>query len=124
MIRQRNVYLLDTITVRVKVIDYIIDAPTSRITTIHSVVALVAHYGWKMHRLDVNIAFLNGDLEEEVYVKQPPGFAIKGQEHMVCHFLKALYGFKPGARAWYEKIHKHLIALGFTCSPIESTLYV
>ena len=99
-------------------------APTSRMTTIRTVVALAAHRGWKVHQLDVKTAFLNGDLQEEVYVKQPPGFAMKGKEHMVCRLNKALYGLKQAPRAWYEKIHKHLIALGFTCSPIESTLYV
>ena len=85
---------------------------------------MAAHHGWKVHQLDVKTAFLNGDLQEEVYVKQPPGFAIKGQEHMVCRLHKALYGLKQASRAWYEKIHMHLIALGFICSPIESTLYV
>ena len=99
-------------------------APTSSITTNRTMVALAAHYGWKMYQLDEKTTFLNGDLQEEVYVKQPPGFAIKGQEHMVFHLHKALYGLKQAPRAWYEKIHKHLIALGFTCSPIESTFYV
>jgi histone deacetylase 1/2 len=56
--------------------------------------------------------------------KQPPRFAIKGQEHMVCHLHKALYGLKQAPRAWYEKIHENLIALGFTCNLIETTLYV
>ena len=77
-----------------------------------------------MHQFDIKATFLNGDLQEEVYVKQPPGFSMKGKEHMVCRLHKALYGLKQAPRAWYEKIHKHLIALGFTCSPIESTLYV
>ena len=99
-------------------------APTSRMTTIRTVVALAAQRGWKMHQLDIKTAFLNGDLQEEVYVKQPPGFATKEKEHMVCRLHKALYGLKQAPRAWYEKIHKHLIALGFTCSLIESTFYV
>ena len=99
-------------------------APTSRMTTIHIVVALATHLGWKVHQSDVITAFLNGDLHEEVYVKQPPRFAIKGQEHKVCRLRKALYGLKQASRAWYEKMHRHLIALGFQCSPIENTLYV
>ena len=57
-------------------------------------------------------------------MKQPLGFSMKEKEHMVCRLHKALYGLKQAPRTWYEKIHKHLIALGFTCSLIESTLYV
>ena len=49
-------------------------APTSRMTTIRSVIALAAHFDWHVHQLDVKTAFLNGDLHEEVYVTQPPGF--------------------------------------------------
>ena len=93
-------------------------------TTIRTVVALAAQRGWKVHQLEIKTTFLNGDLQEEVYVKQPLGFAMKEKEHMVCRLHKALYGLKRAPRAWYEKIHKHLIALGFTCSLIESTLYV
>lgn len=99
-------------------------APTSRMTTIRTVVALAIHLGWKVHQSDVITAFLNDDLHEEVYVTQLPGFAIKGQEHKVCCLQKALYGLKQASRAWYAKIHRHLIALGFQCNPIENTLYV
>ena len=88
-------------------------APTCHITTIHSVCALAAHNGWNVHQLDVNTAFLNGDLHEEVYVTQPRGFVQKGQENKVCKLNKALYGLKQAPRAWYEKIHAYLTAHGF-----------
>ena len=52
-------------------------------TTIRTVVALAAHKGWHVHQLDIKTAFLNGDLKEEVYVSQPPGFVKKGAEHQV-----------------------------------------
>jgi hypothetical protein len=64
-------------------------APTSCMTTIRIVVALAAHRGWKVHQLDVKTAFLNGDLQEEVYVKQPHGFAMKGKEHIVFRLNKS-----------------------------------
>ena len=74
--------------------------------------------------MDIKIAFLNGDLHEEVYVTQPCGFVQKGQENRVCKLHKALYGLKQAPRAWYEKIHAYLTAQGFQNSPTESTLYV
>lgn len=99
-------------------------APIACMMTIHTIDALATHCSWKVHQLDVKITFLNGDLQEEVYVKQPLGYTIKGQEHKVCHLCKALCGLKQAPCAWYDKIQKHLIALWFKCSPIESTLYV
>ena len=100
-------------------------APTCRMTTIRSICALAAHNGWNVHQLDIKIAFLNGDLHEEVYVSQPRGFIQKGQEKKVCRLKKALYGLKQAPHAWYEKIHAYLTAHGFCNSPtIESTLYV
>ncbi|MCO5580873.1 hypothetical protein L7F22_034745 [Adiantum nelumboides] len=99
-------------------------APTSRASTVRSLVAIAAHHNWKVHQLDIKTAFLNGDLQEEVYVSQPSGFVVKGQEQKVCRLRKALYGLKQAPRAWYEKIHTYLIGQGFQNSPTESTLYV
>ncbi|MCO5547920.1 hypothetical protein L7F22_001375 [Adiantum nelumboides] len=99
-------------------------ALTSHASTIRSLVAIAAHHGWKVHQLDIKIAFLNGDLQKEVYVIQPSGFVVKGQEQKVCRLRKALYGLKQSPRAWYEKIHTYLIKQGFLNSPTESTLYV
>ncbi|MCO5587897.1 hypothetical protein L7F22_041849 [Adiantum nelumboides] len=62
--------------------------------------------------------------KEEVYVSQPSGFVVKGQEQKVCRLCKALYGLKQAPRAWYGKIHTYLIGQGFQNSPTKSTLYV
>ncbi|MCO5614287.1 hypothetical protein L7F22_068565 [Adiantum nelumboides] len=99
-------------------------APTSRASTVRSLIAIAAHHGWKVHQLDIKTAILNGDLQEEVYVSQPSGFVVKSQEQKVCRLRKALYGLKQAPRAWYEKIHTYLIGQGFQNSPTESTLYV
>ncbi|MCO5566892.1 hypothetical protein L7F22_020575 [Adiantum nelumboides] len=99
-------------------------APTSCASTVRSLVAIAAHHNWKVHQLDIKTTFLNGDLQEEVYVSQPSGFVVKGQEQKVCRLRKALYGLKQAPRAWYEKIHTYLIGQGFQNSPTESTLYV
>ncbi|MCO5591563.1 hypothetical protein L7F22_045550 [Adiantum nelumboides] len=73
-------------------------APTSRAPTVRSLVAIAAHHGWKVHQLDIKTAFLNGNLQE-VYVCQPSGFVVKGQEQKVCRLRKALYGLKQAPRA-------------------------
>ena len=80
-------------------------APTAHYSTIWIVLALASHYAWSIFQLDVKSAFLNGGLEEEVYVEQPHGFEIKGHEHDVYLLKKALYGLKQAPKAWYEKIH-------------------
>ena len=67
-------------------------APVARLETVRLLISITAHEGWKVHHMDVKSAFLNGDLEEEVYVIQPLGFEIKGEEHKVLKLHKALYG--------------------------------
>ena len=57
-------------------------------------ISLVAHHSWKIYQLDVKSAFLKGILEEEVYVEQPEGFMVEGEEDKVYHLKKALYGLK------------------------------
>ena len=74
--------------------------------------------------MDVKSAFLNGDLQEEVYMMQPSGFEVAGQEHKVYKLVKALYGLKQAPRAWYMKIDKYLTDHGFQRSPSDSNLYI
>ena len=88
-------------------------APTSCASTMRSLVVVAAYHGWKVHQMDIKTAFLNGDLQEEVYVDQPSGFIEQGQEKKVCRLRKALYGLKQAPRAWYEKIHAYLLGQGF-----------
>jgi hypothetical protein len=76
-----------------------------------------------VHHLDVKSAFLNGDLTEEVYVSQPPGFVINDMEGKVLRLKKALYGLCQAPRAWNAKLHNTLLSLGFTRSPSEHTVY-
>ena len=69
-------------------------APTAKWNTIRLTLALVAQKGWKVHQMDVESSFLSEDLQEEVYMTQPLGFEIEGQEHKVCKLIKDLYGLK------------------------------
>jgi len=69
-------------------------APVARMESVRLLLALAAVRCWKVHHLDVKSAFLNGELAEEVYVQQPPGFVITGEEHRVLRLRKALYGLR------------------------------
>eukprot|EP00253_Pinus_taeda_P032739 PITA_32739 len=70
-----------------------------RMETVHAVVAIVAQHKWTIYQMDLKLAFLNGALKEEVYVAQPPGYEIEGQEDKVYRLNKALYGLKQAPRA-------------------------
>jgi hypothetical protein len=65
--------------------------PLARMESVHVLCALVAQEGWHVHHMDVKFTFLNGDLKEEVYVCQPPGYAVATEEGKVCRLRKALY---------------------------------
>jgi len=83
---------------------------------------LAAQKGWNIYQLDVKSAFLNGVLEEEIYIKQPSGFLIEGKEGKVLRLKKALYGLKQAPRAWYNKINQYFTDQGFR--RYELTLYI
>jgi hypothetical protein len=99
-------------------------APVARLDTIRMLLAIAAHKGWKIFQLDVKSAFLNGYLQEEIYVEQPKGFMVEGEEDKVYLLKKALYGLKQAPRAWYSRIDEHLLKHGFNKSLSESTLYI
>eukprot|EP00253_Pinus_taeda_P033502 PITA_33502 len=100
-------------------------APTAKWTTIRTLFALAAQNGWKVHQMDVKTAFLNGDLKENVFMSQPEGFVVKGDEHKVCKLVKSLYGLKQAPRAWYEKLTEHLLKLNFNHFDLDdATLFV
>jgi hypothetical protein len=67
------------------------------------IMALVAHYDLELHQMDVKTVFLNGDLEENVYMAQPKGFVVEGKERMGCRLKKSIYGLKQASRQWYLK---------------------
>jgi hypothetical protein len=69
-------------------------SPIARLITIHVLLSLAASHGLLVHQMEVKTIFLNGELEEEIYVTQPDEFVIKGQEDKVCKLLKSLYGLK------------------------------
>ena len=98
-------------------------ASIARIDTLRMVLAIAAQNKWSMHQMDVKSAFLNGYLEEEVYVKQPPGFEIDEQPDKDYRLKKALYGLKHASIVWYSRIDEYLTGVGFNKSQSEPTLY-
>nr|KAJ0220468.1 hypothetical protein LSAT_V11C200058650 [Lactuca sativa] len=78
-------------------------APVARISTIRLLLALVAIDNLVIHQMDVKTTFLNGDLDEEIYMKQPEGFVMPGNEHKVCKLKKSLYGLKQEPKQWHQK---------------------
>ncbi|KAJ9542648.1 hypothetical protein OSB04_029154 [Centaurea solstitialis] len=99
-------------------------SPVARFETVRTFLALAAQLQWPVYQLDVKSAFLNGELEEEVYVAQPEGYAVNGCEDKVYKLKKALYGLKQAPRAWYSKIDSYFLENGFERSKNEPTLYV
>lgn len=98
-------------------------APVARIETVRLILALTGTNGWKVHHLDVKSAFLNGNLEEEVYVLQPQGYEKKEEPNKVLRLPKALYGLKQAPRAWNACLDRHLKSIGFTRCAHEYSVY-
>ena len=88
-------------------------APVIKMNTIRIILSLAASFGWHIHQMDVKNAFLNGDLYEEIYMDQPPGFVDQKHPNLVCRLKKSLYGHKQAPRAWNEKIDRYFQLHGF-----------
>ena len=86
-------------------------APVARLSTIRILLALAAKYGLHIHQMDVQTAFLYGDLEEECYMEQPPGF-IEGI-NLICRLRRSIYGLKQAPRVWNQVIDSFFVAIGF-----------
>eukprot|EP00253_Pinus_taeda_P017700 PITA_17700 len=98
--------------------------PTTRYTTIRSLVSLDAAMGWNIHQIDVKTTFMNGTIDEELYIEQVEGFEVNSKDTHVCRLKKALYCFKQAHRAWYETMDGYLLTIGFVKSTIDPNLYI
>ena len=77
------------------------------------ILALIAHFDLELQQMDMKTAFLNGELEEKVYMKQPEGFPFNDGEQLVCKLKKSIYGLKQASRQWYLKFHNVISSFGF-----------
>jgi hypothetical protein len=98
-------------------------SPVARLTTIRVLLSMAASYGLIVHQMDVKTAFLNGELEEEIYMDQPDGFVVKGEERKVCKLLKSLYGLKQAPKQWHEKFDRTLTSVGFVVNEADKCVY-
>ena len=99
-------------------------SPVVRFESLRTVVALAVQNGLQMHQMDVTTAFLNGELHEEVYMKQPEGFAVRGKEGLVCRLRKSIYGLKQSPRCWNSALDIHLKKMGFVQTAGDPCLYM
>lgn len=99
-------------------------SPVVRFESVRTVIALAVQNGLKLHQLDVTTAFLNGELQEEVYMKQPECFVAKGQEHLVCRLKRSIYGLKQSPRCWNSALHSQLKKMGFVQTASDPCLYI
>ena len=110
---------------QVEGIDYDdIFSPVVRFETVRMMIALAALKNWHITGLDVKTAFLYGELDEELYMEQPEGFKLNGQEHKVMRLKRAIYGLKQAALAWWKALDKSMAALGLTRLLSDSGLFV
>ncbi|KAJ3559232.1 hypothetical protein NM688_g461 [Phlebia brevispora] len=89
-------------------------SPVVQFETVRLVLAIAALKDWYLTGLDVHNAYLYGELEEELYIEQPKGFKVPGQEHKVCLLIKALYGLKQARLVWWRTLDKFMESLSFT----------
>eukprot|EP00879_Flechtneria_rotunda_P020680 GHRR01021761.1.p1 GENE.GHRR01021761.1~~GHRR01021761.1.p1 ORF type:complete len:226 (-),score=39.22 GHRR01021761.1:1019-1663(-) len=98
-------------------------APVSRYTSLRALLAFVVAQDLELHQLDIKKAFLNGEIQETMYVQQPPGYA-QGDKQLVCWLNKALYRLRQAQRAWHLKLKVELESIGFTASEADPGLFV
>jgi hypothetical protein len=97
--------------------------PIPRIATIRMLIALASIYKFDIHQMDVKTSFLNGELEEEIYMHQPKGFVLPNQERKVYKLVKSLNDLKQTPKQWHEKFDQAVITNGFKIHDSDKCVY-
>ena len=98
-------------------------SPVVKHSSIRTLLAIVACYDLELEQLDVKTAFLHGELEEQIYMRQPEGFVVSGKEDHVCLLRKSLYGLKQSPRQWYKRFDTFMISQSYSRSEYDSCVY-
>ena len=88
--------------------------PVAKIASVHFFLSMVATRHWSLYQLDIKNTFLHGDLQEEVYMEQLPGFVAQGESNVVCKLKKSLYGLQQSPQAWFGRFNTVVQAFGLT----------
>ena len=99
-------------------------SPVAKMATVRAVISMAVAKGWEFQQMDVKNVFLNGELQEEVYMENPEGYVHLEFLHYVCRLKKALYGLKQAPRAWTDRMSRFLQSIGFEISKADLSLYV
>ena len=99
-------------------------APVAKLNSVRVILSLAANLDWPLHQLDIKNAFLNDELEEEVYMQIPPGCEAANTSNKVCKLRKSLYGLKQSPRAWFERLTRVVKKEGFTQCQSDHTMFV
>ncbi|GLJ08830.1 hypothetical protein SUGI_0096780 [Cryptomeria japonica] len=99
-------------------------APVARLEGVRTLLAYATFKNFKIYQMDVKSTFLNGILEEEVFIEQPEEFVEEENNDQVCKLNKAVYGLKQAPRAWYERLHSYLIKIGFIRTSENINMYM
>jgi hypothetical protein len=95
----------------------------SKLNSIIFILSVVVAFYFEVEHMDVNTTFLHGDLEEEIYMKEPKGVALKGNKELVCKMKKSLYELKKSPRMWYQNFDTYMLGLGFTKRKEDHCVY-
>ena len=99
-------------------------APVAKFNTVRVLLSLATYSDWPLHQLDVKNGFLNGDLEEKVFMEVPPSFDLLGMKNQVCKLRKSLYGLKQSPRAWFERFTKIVSKHAFSQGQANQIVFV
>jgi hypothetical protein len=100
-------------------------SPVAKMASVRLLLAIAAIRHWSLHQLDIKNVFLHGDLEEEVYMEQPPGFVAQGESlNMVCRLHKSLYGLKKSSRAWFGRFNAVVQQFGMVHSEAGHSIFL
>ena len=98
-------------------------SPVAKIASIRLLLSMAAMFSWPLFQLDIKNAFLHGDLAEEVYMEQPPGFVAQGESGLMCRLRLSLYGLQQSLRAWFGRFSSIVQEFGMLCSTRDHSVF-